>query len=98
MYRNGQGAPQNYKQAATWYQKAAVQGYTAAQYNLGLMYYNGQGVRQNNKNAYAWWALTAMNGDENSRKKRDETAKKLSPSELEKAQELAAKLYDKINN
>ena len=26
-----------------WYRKAAMQGYTGAQYNLGLMYSNGQG-------------------------------------------------------
>jgi TPR repeat protein len=39
MYANGQGAPQDDKQAVKWYQKATEQGYAAAQYNLAVMYH-----------------------------------------------------------
>ena len=42
MYRKGQGVPQDYKAAVSWYSKAAEQGYASAQSNLGFMYANGQ--------------------------------------------------------
>ena len=46
MYYNSEGVPQDYIKAAELFQKAANQGYAAAQYNLGVMYYNGEGVPQ----------------------------------------------------
>ena len=39
MYGNGEGVPQDYKEAVKWYRLAAEQGVAAAQYNLGGMYY-----------------------------------------------------------
>ena len=97
MYESGQGLPQDYKQAAKWWLKSAEQGHAEAQYNLGIMYENGLGVIPSNKKAYAWFALAAMSGDKSAVKNRDLTAKKLSPSKLEEAQELAAKLYERIS-
>ena len=38
MYRNGEGVPEDDRQAAFWYRKAAEQGDASAQNNLGLMY------------------------------------------------------------
>jgi TPR repeat protein len=46
MYRSGQGVPQDYTEAAKWYRKAAEQGDTEAQYNLGLAYTKGLGAPQ----------------------------------------------------
>src|SRR5437899_270355 len=43
-YYNGQGVPQDYKEAMKWYRKAAEQGDVFAQFNLGIMFYHGQGV------------------------------------------------------
>ena len=40
MYYKGTGVSRNYKQAVTWYQKAAEQGYAVAQFNLGSSYYS----------------------------------------------------------
>jgi hypothetical protein len=37
MYENGQGVPQDYKEAGKWYRLAAEQGNEAAQYNLERM-------------------------------------------------------------
>lgn len=37
MYDNGEGVPEDDKQAIKWYRLAAWQGYAKAQYNLGLM-------------------------------------------------------------
>jgi TPR repeat protein len=36
MYRDGRGVQQNYTTAVSWYRKAADQGNTIAQSNLGL--------------------------------------------------------------
>ena len=38
MYDNGEGVPENDRQAVFWYRKAAEQGNARAQFNLGLMY------------------------------------------------------------
>ena len=41
----------------------AEQGYTRAQYNLGVMYQNGQGGPQDGKTAVKWYTLAAEQGD-----------------------------------
>ena len=41
----GKGAPQDYKQAALWYKKAAEDGEEVeSQYSLGVMYARGEGL------------------------------------------------------
>ena len=47
MYQNGRAVPKNYREAANWYRKAALQGYAKAQHNLGNLYVIGQGVPKN---------------------------------------------------
>ena len=59
---NGDGVPQDYKEAVKWYRLAAEQGYADAQYNLGLMYSNGEGVPQDYKEAVKWYRLAAEQG------------------------------------
>jgi TPR repeat protein len=60
MYLNGEGIPQNYKQAAYWLTKAAEQGLALAQTNLGLMYAKGgEGVPQDHKKALEWLTKAA---------------------------------------
>ena len=62
MYDNGEGVPQDYKEAIKWYRLAAEQGNANAQYNLGLMYDNGEGVPQDYKEAVKWYRLAAEQG------------------------------------
>jgi len=45
---------QNYKKAFKWYKKAAEQGYSKAQYNLGDMYYYGEGVLIDKSKSKYW--------------------------------------------
>ena len=97
-YFHGEGVPQDYKQAAKWYTKAAGQGHASAQTNLGTMYANGEGVPQNNKIAYIWSNLAATKGGESARKNRDILADKLPPKQLAEAQELAIKIQYKIDH
>ncbi len=58
----GQGVPQDYAQAVSWYRKAADQGYAGAQYNLGYAYYTGQGVPQDYAQAVSWTRKAADQG------------------------------------
>ena len=89
MYRKGDGVPQNYKTAVKWYRLAAKQGDASAQTNLGVMYGLGQGVIQDWVYAHMWGNVASSNGSVNGGKLRDLAAKKMPPSQLEKAQDLA---------
>ncbi|MGO9272966.1 MAG: tetratricopeptide repeat protein [Terriglobia bacterium] len=62
MYNGGQGVPQDYAQAATWWRKAAEQGNAEAQFMLGTLYDMGQGVPQDYTQAVAWFRKAADQG------------------------------------
>ena len=51
-----------YIEAYEWYKKAADQGYSAAQYNIGVLYNNGYGVSQDYNKAYEWYKKAANQG------------------------------------
>ena len=63
MFDNGNGAPQDYVEAAKWTRKAAEQGHATAQANLGLMYAKGEGVPKDEVEASAWLILAKASGD-----------------------------------
>lgn len=63
-YHNGFGVRQDDKQALYWYRKAAEQGNSEAQYNLGVMYHYGQGVPQNQSVAKEWFSKACHNGSQ----------------------------------
>ena len=89
MYDKGQGVTQDYKEAVKWFQLSADQGDANAQYNLGVMYANGQGVTQDDIKAHMWLNISAMAGNEKAKTARDIVAKKMSQTQIEKAQEMA---------
>ena len=62
MCENGQGIPQDYRQAAKLFQRAAAQGHADAQSSLGAMYYQGRGISQNYRQAAKWYQLAANQG------------------------------------
>lgn len=64
LYRNGQGVPQDFVEAANWYRLAAEQGHDLAQGVLGGLYIIGQGVPQNYKESLRWFSLSAEQGSE----------------------------------
>ncbi|WP_206442816.1 tetratricopeptide repeat protein [Aliarcobacter cryaerophilus] len=64
MYDSGRGVKQDYIKAKELYEKAANQGNTKAQFNLGGMYYDGHGVRQNKKIAKEWFGKACDGGDQ----------------------------------
>ena len=87
MYENGQGVPQDDKQAVYWFRKAAEQGNAKAQYNLGVMYAKGQGVLQDNKKAYMWFNLARYNGYKDTKSAFNLMEKVMAPVDVGKAQE-----------
>ena len=89
MYANGYGVPLDNKTAVKWYTLAAEQGHAKAQSTLGVMYYNGEGVSQDNVYAHMWWNIAASSGVKDAIGNRDIIAKRMTPSQLEKAQDLA---------
>lgn len=89
LYDSGRGVPQDHKEAAAWYRKAADRGYPAAQFNLGVLYSNGQGLPQNYEEAYFWLNLSAA-ARPDSAKLRDQIAQRLTPEQLDRAQQRAS--------
>jgi hypothetical protein len=93
MYANGKGVTQDFKAAFKWFKLAAEQaerGNQHAKYNLGLMYYEGQGVTQDYTKAYIWWNIAvALQGHEKAMEYLNIVEKKMTPAQVEKAQELA---------
>jgi hypothetical protein len=53
----------NYVQAMSWYQKAAAQGNSKAENQIGWMYQFGQGVASDNARALSWYGLAADLGN-----------------------------------
>ena len=88
-YDNGLGVPQNHKEAFKWFRLAAEQGGVTAQSLLGLMYHHGQGVPQDYLLAHMWYNLAGSNGGKIALRNRNKLEKEMTPSQIEKAQEMA---------
>jgi uncharacterized protein len=67
----------------------AEQGDADAQSNLGFLYVKGQGVLQDYVYAHMWWNIAASSGSEDAANNRDIVAEQMTPSQLEKASDLA---------
>lgn len=53
----------DFKQAALWFEKAAMRGNAPAQRNLGFLYKNGEGIARNTTQMLSWFTNAAMQGD-----------------------------------
>jgi TPR repeat protein len=90
LFAAGKGVPQSYGDALVWYRKAAGRGNGEAENNLGILYAKGQGVPQDYVQAHMWFNLSAAQGVSEGAKNRDRVAAKMTSSQIEKAQALAA--------
>lgn len=61
-YYGAEGLTQNYKEALSWYLKAAENGSINSK-RIGDMYNGGQGTEKDHKEAYKWYLLAAEKGD-----------------------------------
>ena len=62
MYDDGDGVPQDHREAVKWYSLAAERGLGRAQFRLGVMYANGRGVPEDKAEAVKWYSLAAEQG------------------------------------
>ena len=70
-------------------------GDSKAQNSLGILYGKGLGVLQDMVLAHMWFNISASNGLEGASNNRDLTAKKMTPSQIQKAQDLARECVKK---
>ena len=89
MYASGLGVTQDYNEAVKWFRLSSGQGNAQAQDIYGLMYASGRGVTQDYVRAHMWWSISASSGDKNAEANRDIVAKKMSQTQIEKAQDMA---------
>jgi TPR repeat protein len=61
-YYNGNGVPQDYTEAFSFFTESAEQGDIRAQNFLGILYLNGTGVEKNNTIAFKWFVEAATRG------------------------------------
>lgn len=61
----GEGVPQNFPEAAKWYQRSADQGFAQAEYRLGTLYERGLGLKPDRGQASAWYERAARHGNVN---------------------------------
>ncbi|MGB0588025.1 MAG: tetratricopeptide repeat protein, partial [Limisphaerales bacterium] len=100
IYANGivtlEGEPRNWdKEAVKWYRRAAEQGYGSAQFGLGFMYSTGRGVLENYLTGYAWMIIAQANGVKLVSDQKLALAKKMTPEQIAKAQELSKEMVKK---
>ena len=89
LYLTGNGALQDFDEAAKWLQLAAEQGYALAQYELGLIYRTGYGRATDPVQSYMWLNLAAAAGVKQAVLARDEVMKSLSTKQLAQAQKIS---------
>lgn len=58
MYNNGEGVPQDFREAVNWFYRAASLGYAPAQSSLGIKFEKGQGVKRDYGDP--WRSTTAL--------------------------------------
>ncbi|WP_245728030.1 tetratricopeptide repeat protein [Nitrosovibrio tenuis] len=86
LYLTGNGALQDFAEAAKWLKRAAEQGYALAQYELGLIYRTGYGLAIDHVQSYVWLNLAAAAGIQQAVAARDEVMRSLSSKQLAQAQ------------
>jgi uncharacterized protein len=75
--------------------KLAEQGDAEEQYRLGLLYERGQCIHQDYVMAHMYLSIAADSGHKNAKEDRDSIAKKMTPSQLAEAQDLAREWMQK---
>ena len=78
----------DYATALKEWKTLAEQGNATAQYSLAVMYAKGQGVPQDYIYAHMWFDIAASSGNKDALKNRDIVAKRMTPFQLVKAQDL----------
>jgi hypothetical protein len=89
LYLTGNGALQDFSEAAKWLKLAAEQGYALAQYELGLIYRSGYGLAVDQVQSYVWLNLAAAAGVQQAVGARDDVMRSLNTRQLVQAQKIS---------
>ena len=101
LYYNGYTVPQDYVEAAKWFQKGAEIGDHRSQFSFAVMLWKGEGVRRDAVEAHKWMNLAAVSATTNyglpttlglqlATKCRDNMALQMTPAQIAEAHRLAA--------
>lgn len=94
LYLTGNGALQDFAEAAKWLKLSAEQGYGPAQYELGMIYRSGYGLPAEPVQSYVWLNLAAAAGVSEAKMARDEVMRGLSAKQLAQAQKISREWLD----
>jgi TPR repeat protein len=87
-YHNGDGVPQDDKEAIKWFLFAARQGNAQAQFYLGCACVSGEGIQKDIESAYAWFAAAAAQGHQKAAERQSAVMKKMTPEQINEGQRL----------
>ena len=89
LYTKGNGVLKNTTEALKWFLLSAKRGNAKGQRYLGAMYAKGSGVLQDNIIAHMWYNIASANGHETAGVEREERARHMTASAVEKATAMA---------
>jgi uncharacterized protein len=89
MYALGLGVDKDDTRAFEWYLRAAMKGHAGAQSGVGWYYESGLGLPAPDLiRAFVWYQLSTIGGDPDAAMSVEEVVKKMTPEEIEHAQQL----------
>lgn len=89
MYALGLGVDQDYVRAFDWYLRSAMKGHAGAQSGVGWYYETGLGLPATDLvRAFLWYQLSTIGGDPDAAISVEEVVKKMTPDQIEHAQQL----------
>lgn len=97
-YRGGLHIQKNYAEAVKWTRRAAEQGFSRAQNNLGVMYEYGEGVAQDTVEAYKWYTLAAAQDHEYAKISIERLQENMEKNQIAEAQRLLSEWQPKKEN
>ncbi len=86
LYLTGNGAIQDFEEAARWFELAAEKNHALAQYELGMIYKVGYGVAADLEKSYMWLNLAAAAGIDEAALMRNKIMLSLNSEQLTQAQ------------
>ena len=92
MYAGGHGVMKDYAAAVKWYLLAAERGDPDAQHNLGLLYEDGHGVTQDYVLAHMWYSLAVARYADLGKQPREELEKEYPEDSMKRRDAIAAKM------
>ena len=96
MYGNGRGVPENDAEAVKWWRKAAMQDVPAHKLHSVCHIWKAVVCQENDVMGYAWIIAAAAKGDKNAQKIKSLIRNKMTPSQIEKAQAIALRFFNRI--